>query len=82
MGLDTYLIRIPTRTPLSRYPPYDYSKVSEGFLRSCLGTSQKLPSCRNLQLEGAFWASIILGGDLLRSLLQNPWNFSELAPEA
>ena len=24
--LDTYLIRIQTRTPLSRYPPYDYSK--------------------------------------------------------
>ena len=24
-GLDTYLIRIQTRTPLSRYPPYDYS---------------------------------------------------------
>ena len=24
-GLDTYLIRIRTRTPLSRYPPYDYS---------------------------------------------------------
>ena len=26
-GLDTYLIRIQTRTSLSRYPPYDYSKV-------------------------------------------------------
>ena len=26
-GLDTYLIRIQTRTPLSRYPPYDYSSV-------------------------------------------------------
>ena len=25
MGLDTYLIRIQTRTPLSRHPPYDYS---------------------------------------------------------
>ena len=25
-GLDTCLIRIQTRTPLSRYPPYDYSK--------------------------------------------------------
>ena len=25
-GLDTYLIRIQTRPPLSRYPPYDYSK--------------------------------------------------------
>ena len=24
-GLDTYLIRIQTRTPLSRYPAYDYS---------------------------------------------------------
>ena len=24
-GLDTYLIRIQTRTPLPRYPPYDYS---------------------------------------------------------
>ena len=24
-GLDTYLIRIQTRTPLWRYPPYDYS---------------------------------------------------------
>ena len=30
MGLDTYLIRIQTRTPLSRYPPYDYSN---GVLR-------------------------------------------------
>ena len=26
MGLDTYPIRIQTRTPLSRYPPYDCSK--------------------------------------------------------
>ena len=26
MGSYTYLIRIQTRTPLSRYPPYDYSK--------------------------------------------------------
>ena len=26
-GLVTYLIRIQTRTPLSRYPPYDYSKI-------------------------------------------------------
>ena len=25
-GLDTHLIRIQTRTPLSWYPPYDYSK--------------------------------------------------------
>ena len=25
-GLDTFLIRIQTRTSLSRYPPYDYSK--------------------------------------------------------
>ena len=28
-GLDTYLIRIQTRTPLSRYPPHDYSKLNE-----------------------------------------------------
>ena len=27
-GLDTYLIRIQTRTPLWRYPPYDYSNLS------------------------------------------------------
>ena len=27
-GLDTYLIRIQARTPLSRCPPYDYSKAS------------------------------------------------------
>ena len=27
-GLDTYLIRIQTRTPLWRYPPYDYSNQS------------------------------------------------------
>ena len=26
-GLDTYLIRIQTRTPPSRYPPYDYSSL-------------------------------------------------------
>ena len=26
-GLDPYLIRFQTRTPLSGYPPYDYSKV-------------------------------------------------------
>ena len=26
-GLDTFLIRIQTRTPLSRYPPYDHSKI-------------------------------------------------------
>ena len=31
-GLDTYLIRIQTRTPLSWYPPYDYSK-SNGTMR-------------------------------------------------
>ena len=29
-GLDTYLIRIQTRTPLSRYPPYDYSRLGSG----------------------------------------------------
>ena len=28
-GLDTYLIRIQTRTPLSRCPPYDYSKICQ-----------------------------------------------------
>ena len=27
-GLDTHLIRIQTRTPLSRYTPYDYSKTT------------------------------------------------------
>ena len=30
-GLDTYLIRIQTRTPLSRHPPYDYSSLAESF---------------------------------------------------
>ena len=29
-GLDTHLIRIQTRTPLSRHPPYDYSNIVEG----------------------------------------------------
>ena len=28
-GLDTYLIRIQTRTPLWRYPPYDYSNFRQ-----------------------------------------------------
>ena len=28
-GLDTHLIRIQTRTPMSRYPPYDYSNKKE-----------------------------------------------------
>ena len=38
MGLDTYLIRIQTRTPLSRYPPYDCSKrgVLDGIRLSSL----------------------------------------------
>ena len=30
-GLDTYLIRIQTRTPLSRYTPYDYYKHRGNF---------------------------------------------------
>ena len=30
MGLDTYLIHIQTRTPLWRYPPYDYSEITGG----------------------------------------------------
>ena len=29
-GLDTCLIRIQTGTPLSRYPPYDYSNLPKG----------------------------------------------------
>ena len=33
-GLDTYLIRIQTRTPLSRYPPYDYSNKLLNNLKS------------------------------------------------
>ena len=29
-GLDTHLIRIQTRTPLSRYPADDYSNLGKG----------------------------------------------------
>ena len=34
--LDTYLIRIQTRTPLSRYPPYDYSNLARTNFLSAL----------------------------------------------
>ena len=33
--LDTYLRRIQTRTPLSRYPPYDDSKITKIFHLMC-----------------------------------------------
>ena len=44
------------------------------IFRSCPLTSQKLPLCGNQQTER-------ISGQLLRSLLQNPRNFSEVAPE-
>ena len=43
----TYLLRIQTRTPLSPYPPYDYSKI-RGVVRSApenLQESLVLQSC-------------------------------------
>ena len=45
-----------------------------GLLRSCALTSQKLPLCGNHQTQ-RIW------GQLLRSLLQNHRNFSEVASE-
>ena len=45
-----------------------------GIFRSCPLTSQKLPLCGNHQTQRIL-------GQLLRSLLQNPRNFSEVAPE-
>ena len=44
------------------------------IFRSCPPTSQKLPLCGNRQTQRIL-------GQLLRSLLQNPRNFSEVAPE-
>ena len=39
-GLDAYPTRIQTHTPLSRYPPYDYSKKCICHIKSALdGTS-------------------------------------------
>ena len=48
--------------------------VLGGIFRSCPVTSQKLPLCGNHQTQRIL-------GQLLRSLLQNPRNFSEVAPE-
>ena len=45
--------------------------VLEGIFRSYPQTSQKLPMCGNHQSQRIL-------GQHLRSLLQNPWNFSEL----
>ena len=45
-----------------------------GIFRSCPLTSQNLPLCGNQQTER-------MSGQLLRSLLQNPRNLSEVAPE-
>ena len=48
-GLDTYLIRIQTRTPLSRYPPYDYSgkstynKATSNILERLPDTNRSFP---------------------------------------
>ena len=44
------------------------------IFRSCSQTSQKLPLCGNHQTQRIL-------GQLLRSLLQKPRNFSEVAPE-
>ena len=48
--------------------------VLGGIFRSCPVTSQKLPLCGNHQTQRIL-------GPLLRSLLRNPRNFSEVAPE-
>ena len=48
--------------------------VLGGIFRSCPLTSQKLPLCGNQQTEH-------ISGQLLRGLLQNLRNFSEVAPE-
>ena len=42
-GLDTHLIRIQTRTPLRRYPPYDYSN---------LGTYEQFPAYNSGTIVG------------------------------
>ena len=49
-------------------------EVLGGIFRGFPLTSQKLPLCGNQQTER-------MSGQLLRSLLQNPRNFSEVAPE-
>ena len=48
--------------------------VLGGIFRSCPLTSQKLPLCGNQQ-------TVRISGQLLRSLLQNPRNFSEVTPD-
>ena len=48
--------------------------VLGGLFRSCPPTSRKLPLCANHQTQRVL-------GQLLRSLLQNRRNFSEVAPE-
>ena len=51
-----------------------FSLVLGGIFRSCPRTSQKLPLCGNQQTQRIL-------EQLLRSLLQNPRNFSEIASE-
>ena len=55
-------------------PSEKFVGVLGGIFRSCPRTSQKLPFCGNHQTERIL-------GQLLRSLLQNPRNLSEVAPE-
>ena len=64
-GLATYLIRIQTRTPLSRYPPpppYDYSSISSGCqIHSLLGNfiagsrSRRIWFAWSLRLHQRIW---------------------------
>ena len=60
-GLDAYLIRIQPRTPLSRYPPYDYSK-------RCVISLQTL-------IFSAFWGDNDFWGDapLAHLFLWHSW---------
>ena len=55
-------------------PSEKFVGVLTGIFRSCPLTSQKLPLCGNHQTKRTL-------GQLLGSLLQNPRNFSEVAPE-
>ena len=55
-------------------PSEKFVGVLGGIFRSCPQTSQKLSVCGNLQTQRVW-------GQILRSLLQNPQNFSEVAPE-
>ena len=57
-GLDTYLIRIQTRTPLSLYPPYDYSKI---FQAIAIVVKCRIHSRKGIWL---FVASLCLGRPL------------------